>query len=56
VFYSRLSEPARLDAAVNEAYEKSVDEIEKEWEEFVAKTEISFDKKWSEFTLELVDR
>jgi len=56
VFYSRLSEPARLDVAMNEAYEKSVDEIGKEWEDFVANTEISFDKKWSEFTLELVDR
>ncbi|MCJ7458591.1 MAG: hypothetical protein MUP17_06345 [candidate division Zixibacteria bacterium] len=55
-FYSGFSEPAKIDLALKAAYEKSVDEIEKEWEDFVANTEISFDKKWSEFTLELVDR
>ncbi len=55
-FYTQLNKPELFNDVLIENYKKSIEEIEIEWKEFVKMTPISFDEKWAQFTLDLVDK
>ncbi len=54
-FYTQFDQPEKINDVLKENYNKTISEIETEWIEFVKNYKISFDKKWSRFTLQFIE-
>ncbi len=55
-FYTLFDQAEKFSDVLKENYNKSISEIEAEWIEFVKNYQLSFDKKWSQFTLQYIER
>ena len=55
-FYIQFTEQEIFGEVLKENYNKTIAEIEPEWIEFVKNYPLTFDKKWSQFTLQFIEK